>query len=123
MKKKSPKSAFLNRRVLITFAFCAIAVVLTLAAFALYPGGTVRAQGLLQQQSGLTGPLAATIHVPADYPTIQAAVAAANPGDIIEVDPGSYPVSGANINKALTLKGAKAGVDARGAGRGTGETV
>ena len=116
MKKKSPssKSAFFNPRVLISFAFCAIAVFLTLLAFALYPGGNAFAR---QNQSGgqrnVTAPLAATINVPGDYPTIQAAVAAANPGDTILVAAGTYAVSGANINKALTLQGAQAGVDAR----------
>ena len=67
-------------------------------------------QGLAQ---GNVATPAATINVPGDYPTIQAAVAAANPGDTIQVAPGTYAVSGANINKALTLQGAQAGVDAR----------
>jgi len=34
--------------------------------------------------------IAATIYVPDDYPTIQAAVDAANPGDTIIVSPGIY---------------------------------
>src|ERR1041385_2517526 len=95
MKKKSPQSDRLNRRG--PLGFWVLALFLTLGAVMLY-----------------AAPLpAATIHVPADYPTIQAAVAAASPGDTIEVAAGSYAVSGANINKALTLKGAQAGVDAR----------
>ncbi len=31
-----------------------------------------------------------TLHVPADHPTIQAAVDAASPGDLILVEPGVY---------------------------------
>lgn len=50
MKKKiASQSAFLNRRVLLSFAFCSIGVVLALLAFALYPGATAQAQG--QQQN------------------------------------------------------------------------
>jgi nitrous oxidase accessory protein NosD len=48
----------------------------------------------------------------AGYMTISAAVAAANPGDIIQVCPGLYPEQ-VQINKTLTLLGAKVGVDAR----------
>ena len=35
--------------------------------------------------------LANTINVPADYPTIQAALTAANPTDTVLVQPGTYP--------------------------------
>lgn len=38
-------------------------------------------------------PLAATIHVPLDQPTIQAAIDAAAPGDTIVVEPGTYQES------------------------------
>jgi len=49
MKKKLlSNSAFFNPRVLISFAFCAIGVLLALLAFALYPGATALAKG--QQQ-------------------------------------------------------------------------
>lgn len=45
--------------------------------------------------------LAATLHVPGDYPTIQEAIAAAQDGDTVLVGPGSYggPISfrGKNI--------------------------
>jgi hypothetical protein len=45
MKKKSAsRSAFFNPRVLISFAFCAIGVLLALLAFALYPGGNAFAR-------------------------------------------------------------------------------
>jgi len=47
------------------------------------------------------------------YPTIQAAVDAAAPGATVNVDAGSYPEL-VTINKPLTLRGAQAGVDARG---------
>ena len=33
----------------------------------------------------------AILHVPGDYPTIQAAVDAAHPGDLVLISPGSYP--------------------------------
>ncbi|HEX7518529.1 MAG TPA: hypothetical protein VF345_14715, partial [Chthoniobacterales bacterium] len=53
MKKKSAsKSAFLNPRVLISFAFCSIGVFLALLAFALYPGGNAFAR---QNQSSVPG--------------------------------------------------------------------
>jgi parallel beta-helix repeat protein len=45
-----------------------------------------------------------------DYQTIQAAVTAANPGDVIEADAGTYNERVA-VNKALDLRGAQYGVD------------
>src|SRR5258707_597515 len=47
------------------------------------------------------------------YPSIQAAVTAAAPGDVISVCPGPY-TENVSITKSLTIKGAQAGVDARG---------
>jgi regulator of RNase E activity RraA len=51
---------------------------------------------------------AATINVPADQPTIQAAINAANPGDVIQVAPNTYVIpSGTtiNVNKWVTIDG------------------
>ena len=46
---------------------------------------------------------AATIYVPDDYPTIQAAVDAANAGDTIIVRDGTY-IENVNVNKQLTIR-------------------
>lgn len=54
------------------------------------------------------------------YITIQQGVNAANPGDVIVVDPGTYNEN-VTVNKSLTLKGANYGVSCSG-GRST-ETV
>src|SRR3981081_3909047 len=43
-KKPASKSAFFTPRVLISFAFCAIGLLLALLAFALYPGGNALAK-------------------------------------------------------------------------------
>jgi len=55
---------------------------------------------------------AATINVPGDYPTIQAAVNAANPagGDTIVVAAGTY-TENIDINKPVVLRGPNASVD------------
>lgn len=46
---------------------------------------------------------AGTITVPDDYPTIQEAINAANPGDTIIVSVGLYAEGQINVNKSLTL--------------------
>ena len=48
---------------------------------------------------------AATINVPGDYPTINAAIAAATAGDTINVAAGPY-TENVNVNKSLKLQGA-----------------
>lgn len=48
---------------------------------------------------------AVTRNVPADYATIQAAVTAADPGDIIQVGAGTYPEN-VTVDKSLNLTGA-----------------
>jgi len=54
---------------------------------------------------------------PVNYATIQAAVNAARPGATIKVDAGVYQEL-VTVNKTLTIKGARAGVDARSSRRG-----
>src|SRR5436190_21746308 len=56
------------------------------------------------------------------YDSIQAAVDAAPSGGTVTVDAGTYSQH-VYIDKRLTLRGAKAGVDARSGGRGSGETI
>jgi parallel beta-helix repeat protein len=58
------------------------------------------------------------------FPTIQTAIVAADTtnGHVIEVKPGTYSEL-VTVNKSITLRGAKAGVDARSASRGTGESI
>ena len=45
---------------------------------------------------------AATLQVPEAFATIQAAIDAASPGDVIDVCPGAY--GGAVLNKAVTVR-------------------
>jgi hypothetical protein len=101
MENKTAEPAFLTRR--IRLAFRASAVFLALAAVELN---------------------AATIHVPGDQPTIQAAVAAANAGDTIEVAAGTYDED-VNIDKAgLSVVGAgAASTNVRGPIGGPGTTM
>ena len=47
---------------------------------------------------------AGTINVPGDHTTIQAAVTAANPGDLIQVAAGSYNEN-VTIDKSVTING------------------
>ena len=59
------------------------------------------------------------------YGTIQAAVNAASSGATITVDAGTYAEK-VTVNKTLTLRGAQAGIDARGSRAndgGSGESV
>jgi len=57
------------------------------------------------------------IRVPEDYPTIQEAINAANPGDTIIVSMGLYAEGQINVNKSLTLL-ADGGVLVDGLGKG-----
>ena len=49
--------------------------------------------------------LAATIRVPSDYSTIQAAADAASSGDTVEIGPGVYAEQILIVGKSLTLAG------------------
>ena len=72
------------------------------------PGSAITPSGQGRTVSSIGGP---GCNVPADYPTIQAAVNA--PGcATINVAPGSY-TENVSIARALTLRGAQAGHDAR----------
>ncbi|MGE3164072.1 MAG: right-handed parallel beta-helix repeat-containing protein [Planctomycetota bacterium] len=48
--------------------------------------------------------LAATLAVPADHATIQQAIVAANPGDVVEVAPGVYPEQIDFLGKAIRVQ-------------------
>jgi hypothetical protein len=50
------------------------------------------------------GATATQIHVPADYPAIQAAIDAAQDGDVIIVSPGRYPEHITFLGKAITVR-------------------
>jgi nitrous oxidase accessory protein NosD len=52
--------------------------------------------------------VAATINVPVDYGSIQAAINAASPGDTVQVASGTYNEN-VNVNKAVTLIGLDTG--------------
>ncbi len=51
-------------------------------------------------------PAQATLHVPAQYPTIQAAIVAAGTGDLVLVAAGSCPEAIDFLGKAITVRGA-----------------
>lgn len=49
--------------------------------------------------------LTATLHVPADYATIQSALDAASPGDVVQVAAGEYEATGLLMRSGVTLRG------------------
>lgn len=52
---------------------------------------------------GASGSGAATLRIPADYPTIQAGIAAAQDGDTVLVSPGTYPECIDFLKKGITV--------------------
>src|SRR5690606_686040 len=48
----------------------------------------------------------ATRHVPDDYPTVQSAVDAAQPGDLVLIQPGTYKESVSVTTPRLVIRGA-----------------
>ena len=68
---------------------------------------------------GGTSPAAADIlHVPGDFPTIQAAIDAAMDGDEVEVHPGTYNETINFLGKAITVR-SSGGAKVRRSTRGT----
>ncbi|MEJ8569673.1 right-handed parallel beta-helix repeat-containing protein [Elongatibacter sediminis] len=67
------------------------------------------------------GAYAATINVPGDHPTVQAAIDAAMSGDTVVVAAGTF-TENLVIDVPITLQGAQAGVDGC-AARGAGESI
>src|SRR5689334_9377432 len=89
----------------------------------------IRENSLLKRFEGLEGRQLFAAHVVGDptvYASIQAAVDAAMPNAVINVDAGSYAEQ-VSIFKPLTINGARAGSDARSnqrlASGGAGESV
>jgi hypothetical protein len=71
-------------------------------------GATARAGGaVLAERAALRTPasFAHTLHVPTDYPTIQAAVDAAQPGDLVLIAPGVYHEAVKVKNPGITIRG------------------
>ncbi|MFG0315974.1 MAG: right-handed parallel beta-helix repeat-containing protein [Planctomycetota bacterium JB042] len=66
------------------------------------------------------GAVAATLTVPFPFPTIQSAIDAASPGDLVSVSPGTYPETIDFAGKAIAVVGALGAaqtiIDAQGAG-------
>jgi parallel beta helix pectate lyase-like protein len=56
-----------------------------------------------------TGTKSGTLHVPADYPTIQAAVNAAKPGSLVLVAPGVYREAVTVSNPRIAIRGERRG--------------
>ena len=54
--------------------------------------------------SGSSSPTGAVLHVPGDYPTIQAAILTASDGDEVLVSPGVYPENVSFRGKAIRVR-------------------
>jgi len=90
-------------------------------------GGHFKLQATLEDEAGNTSAplefgfeaiaMAATLRVPLDYFTIEEALEAAQPGDIILISPGLYGLN-LVIDKSITLKGESTGVILQGQDKG-----
>ncbi len=80
-------------------------------ALGLLAGGTPTAQAhaagvpALPQAPRVPAKFASILHVPADYPTIQAAVDAAQPGDLVLIAPGVYHEAVRVHTSDITIRG------------------
>lgn len=92
----------MRRRVLLWSAFVALAV----SACAGPPVGTPSPAAVGDETNDAPAEwTGATRHVPADYPTIQAAVDAADPGDMVLIDKGVYKEEVTVTTPGLTVRG------------------
>jgi hypothetical protein len=96
-KKPASKSAFFNPRVLISFVFCAIGVLLALLAFALYPGGNALAQSPEQDQTSVPELAQESVEAPSVFGTCDTAGPVEVEATAGTLGPTAYP----NLDSAI----------------------